>query len=305
LATKLNVGLRVPSLHPVDTGRLKAFVQEADALGFHSIWVGDHVFHHVDVLQPLELLSWIAGLTEHVRLGTAVMLTAYLNPVLLAKAAASLDQLSGGRLTLGVSLGGTPAEYASIGVPMEQRLGRLLESVAVMRKLWQEEDVAYAGRYYQVEGGNIRPKPVQPGGVPLCFGATSEAMMRRIARVADGWVANGASPIEDFVAGIKLIRDEATARGRDPDSLIFAKLHGVSLHADKATARAMAERQWQSYYSPRFNVDATTIYGTPAECREKLQAFAAADAPEVTLILEPSNLELDQLRLLREATANL
>ena len=181
----------------------------------------------------------------------------------------------------------------------------LVENVAIMRKLWQEDDVEYDGRYYQVSGGNIRPKPVQRPGIPVYFGGTSEPMMRRIARVADGWVGNGASTIEEFVDGIALIRRTAAERGRDPNSLGFAKLQGVSLHRDKNEARAMAERQWHSYYGPRFNIEAGTIYGPPEEVAGRLQAFTAADAPEVTLVLEPSNLEIEQLELLRQATKGL
>src|SRR5439155_7664709 len=147
------------------TDDLRSFVLEAEFLGFDSIWVGDHVFYRADVLQPLQLLSWVAALTSRVRLGTAVMLTAYLNPVLLAKAAASLDYLCGGRLTLGLSIGGTDAEYASIGVPMQERVGRLVESVKVMRRLWSEDDVSFPGKYQQGVGGTINTKPVQRPGV--------------------------------------------------------------------------------------------------------------------------------------------
>src|SRR5437899_2828311 len=100
----LNLGVRIPAVQGVEPAALKRFVMEADSLGFHSIWAGDHVFYRADILQPLQLLGWVAALTSRVRLGTAVMLAAYLNPVLLAKAAASLDYLSGGRLTLGLSI---------------------------------------------------------------------------------------------------------------------------------------------------------------------------------------------------------
>ena len=159
MAAKLNVGLRVPAVHPTNVEALRPFVQRAEALGFHSIWVGDHVFYHADVPQPLNLLTWIAALTTRVRLGTAVMLGAYLDPVTLARQAATLDCLSGGRLTLGISIGGTEAEYRSLGVPMNQRVGRLTESADLMRRLWSEDDVSFEGRYFQVEHANLRPTP--------------------------------------------------------------------------------------------------------------------------------------------------
>ncbi|HLF79454.1 MAG TPA: LLM class flavin-dependent oxidoreductase [Dehalococcoidia bacterium] len=301
MAAKLNVGLRLPAVHGVKMDDLRAFVLAAEKLGFHSIWVGDHVYHHVDVLQPLERLTWVAALTYRVRLGTAVMLTAYLNPVLLAKAAASLDYMSGGRLQLGISIGGTPPEYKSIGVPANQRVGRLLENVAIMRALWSGDDISYYGRYNQIEAANIKPKPVQKPGVPLYFGANTEAMLRRAARHADGWVGS-AGPTTKFLEGVTYIRQTASDLGRDPNTLALAKLQGVSVHPDRAQAKALAERQWQSYYGPRFSVDAATIYGTPDEVATKLSEFGNADAPEITLALEPPTLNLDLLALLFETT---
>ncbi|MQF83065.1 LLM class flavin-dependent oxidoreductase [SAR202 cluster bacterium AD-802-E10_MRT_200m] len=102
----IHVGLRIPSIHPANIKQTQRFVVEAETLGFHSIWAGDHVFHKVDVLDPLTLLGWISGLTTNIRLGTSILLAAYRNPVLLAKTTASLDYISDGRLTLGMSLGG-------------------------------------------------------------------------------------------------------------------------------------------------------------------------------------------------------
>lgn len=296
---KLNFGLRIPAVYPTDVSRLRDFATDAERLGFHSIWAGDHVFYHVDVLQPLDLLTWVSAHTSRVRLGTAVMLGAYLNPVLLARSAATIDCLSGGRLTLGVSIGGAEAEYKSIGVPMNERVGRLVESVAIMRKLWQEDDVSFEGRYNQIEHATLNPKPVQKPGVPVYFGANTEAMRRRIARVADGWVGSAATSPEAFVAGVEEVNGFATARGRDPSSLGFAKLHSISVHPDRAKALENAERHWKTYYGPRFNVESNVILGAPEQCIERLRVFTQANTAEVTLALEPTSLDLDELERLR------
>jgi probable F420-dependent oxidoreductase len=285
----------------MDIEALRRFVRRAEDLGFDSIWAGDHVFHHVDVLQPLHLLTWVAAQTTRVRLGQAVMLSAYLNPVLLAREAATLDYLSGGRLLLGMSIGGTPAEYASIGVPMNQRVGRLMENVEIMRRLWREDGVEYAGRYHTIEKGSINPKPLQTGGVPIYLGALSDAMLKRVARVADGWIGS-AGPIERYLAGVQTVRRFAEERGRDPDSIGYAKLQSISVAADKATAKSRAETQWQSYYGPNFNVDASTIYGTPDECAAKLDELTAAQCSRVTLALEPPSLDIDYLEMLAAIT---
>jgi probable F420-dependent oxidoreductase len=298
---KISYGLRLPAVHPVDPAALRAFVTRAEELGFTSIWAGDHVFYRVDVLQPLHLLTWISAFTTRVRLGTAVMLSAYLNPVLLGRAAASLDRLSGGRLTLGMSLGGTAAEYASIGVPMEQRLGRLLESLEIMRRLWREEGVNYKGRYHEIVDGTINPRPAQPGGIPILLGGTREPMLRRIARVADGWIGPSGKS-DHFLAGVETVLDAARTRGRDPTSLSFAKLQNISVATTTEAAREQGERHWKAYYGPNFDIDAATIYGTPDECRHALGVFDAAACDEVTLILEASGLSLQQLDLLASIT---
>jgi alkanesulfonate monooxygenase SsuD/methylene tetrahydromethanopterin reductase-like flavin-dependent oxidoreductase (luciferase family) len=245
----------------------------------------------------------VAAQTSKVRLGQAVMLSAYLNPVLLAKAAATIDVLSGGRFSLGMSIGGTEAEYRSIGVPMNQRVGRLMESIEIMRRLWREDNVAFEGRYNTIEKGTINPKPVQPGGVPIFLGANGPAMLRRIARVADGWVGS-AGPIDRYIDGVRQVRAFALEQGRDPESIAFAKLQGISVHGDASTARTQGEEHWRAYYGPNFNIDAATIYGTPAQCAEQLQVFKGAECREMTLVLEPPGLGLDHLETLASFTAS-
>jgi alkanesulfonate monooxygenase SsuD/methylene tetrahydromethanopterin reductase-like flavin-dependent oxidoreductase (luciferase family) len=229
------------------------------------------------------------------------MLSAYLNPVLLARDAASIDCLSGGRLSLGMSLGGTAAEFSSIGVPMNQRLGRLLESVEIMRRLWSEDGVNYKGRYHEIVDGTINPKPVQPGGVPIFLGATREPMLRRIPRVANGWIGS-AGNIDNFLAGVETVLEAASAIQRDPASLSFAKLQGVSIASSGEAAREAGEQHWQAYYGPNFDIDAATIYGTPDEVRVKLAAFEGAACDEVTVVMEPPGLSLAQLEMLAGVT---
>ena len=305
MAKKVNVGVRIPAIHPYDPGAVSEYVKEAEAQGFHSVWVGDHVFYRVDVPQPLTMLTWVAALTSRVRLGTAIMLTAYLNPVLLAKTAATLDYLSGGRLTLGISLGGTDAEYNSLGVPIKQRVSRLVENVEIVRKLWAEDDVTYEGRYNHIEGGRISPKPVQKPGVPLWFGAASEPSLRRTAQLADGWMASAAGGTEGFLAGAAQVQSFVREAGRDTASFGMGKLQSISVDRDPARARELAETQWKAYYGPNFDVDRGAIHGDPAACAAKLAEIATAEANELTLALETSTLDAGQLTLLKEATADL
>jgi len=299
--TKFNVGLRIPAVHPTDPAALRAFVCHAEEIGFQSIFVGDHVFYHMDVPQSLHLLSWVAALTSRVRIGTSVMLSAYLNPVLLAKAAATIDCLSGGRLTLGMSIGGTEAEYSSIGVPMNQRVGRLLETVTIMRTLWAaDENVDFEGRYHTLTSANIRPKPVQRP-IPIYFGAGSEAMLKRISRRADGWVSSSQATAEVFLQRAAMVRGWAKENGRNPDELGFVKQHNVSIDPDPKLALERANKQWGLYYGDHFNLQ-SCAHGTPEAVAENLAAFAGSDLPSATLALEPATLDLTHLERLWEAT---
>ncbi len=293
--------LRIPSVHPANPQNIERFVVRAEELGFHAIWAGDHVFYRSDVLQPLHLLTWVAAKTSRVRLNQAVMLSAYLNPVLLARAAATIDVLSGGRFSLGMSIGGTEAEFTSIGVPMNQRVGRLLESIEIMRRLWREDGVEYEGRYHHITGGQINPKPVQAGGVPIYMGGASDAMLRRIARRADGWVSPSA-PIAAFIANVPKVRAFAEAAGREPDSLEIAKLQNVSIASTREAAKAQGEAHWRAYYNPGYDLDNATIYGTAEQCKEQLEVFQGAECPRVELAMELAGLDIEQLEALASIT---
>jgi alkanesulfonate monooxygenase len=294
-------GLRIPAVHPADPARIEQFVVRAEELGFQSIWAGDHVFYHSDVLQPLHLLTWVAAKTSRVRLGQAVMLSAYLNPVLLARAAATIDVLSGGRFTLGMSIGGTEAEYRSIGVPMNQRVGRLLENVEIMRRLWRGDGVEYEGRYHHIAGASIKPKPVQPGGVPVYVGAFGDAMLRRIARHADGWIG-GSQAIAGFLDQVPKFRGYVVEAGRDPDTLFVGKLQNISIGGTRELAKQQGEAHWRAYYNPSYTLDTATIYGTAEECREQLQVFEGIEHPRVELALEPAGLSTEHLEALAAIT---
>ena len=125
-------------------------------------------------------------------------------------------------------------------------------------------------------------------------------MQRRLAGIADGWVGPGGAPADNFVAGVKRVREFAEEQGRDPDSLGFGKLINVSIDPSRERAFDLARAHWNTYYGPNFNVERSAICGEPDAVGAALREFGEAETPEVTLILEPSNLDLDQLRLLAE-----
>jgi probable F420-dependent oxidoreductase len=212
----------------------------ADELGFDSVWVHDHVFNVGHVLdriggrpyyEPMTFLSFVAARTRRVRLGTSVLVLPYHNPVRLAKAAATLDVLCGGRLVMGVGVGLIEKEMQAMGTPFTERGAYTDEAIAVMRALWSSDEPRFAGKYYRFEGMKFSPRPLQTPSIPLVIGGVSRAAIRRAARLGDGWQPLGLSP-EALAQGIATLRDEARACGRDA-----AKIP-VSIAMTLAAARA-------------------------------------------------------------------
>jgi alkanesulfonate monooxygenase SsuD/methylene tetrahydromethanopterin reductase-like flavin-dependent oxidoreductase (luciferase family) len=174
-----------------------------------------------------------------------------------------------------------------------------------MRRLWSEDDVEHEGRYFRVEQGNIRPKPVQPGGVPVYYAGRVERMLDRVPEIADGWIAGSHYTLDEFLSGVRRIRERAGSVGRDPGSIGFARVQDISVHADRETARRRAHAHWGRYYGPQHDVEAETTFGTPDECREQLRRFGEAKTESVDMVLEPASLDLEELQLLREVTQGL
>src|SRR6266511_978806 len=179
-----------------DSQALVGLASRSEELGFDSVWVHDHVFNvgHVfdriggkPYYEPLTLLSFVAARTRRVRLGTSVLVLPYHNPIRLAKTAATLDVLSGGRLILGVGVGLIEKEIRAMGSPFAERGAFTDEAIAVMRSLWPEDEPSFDGKYHRFAGMKFSPKPLQKPSIPVVIGGVSGAAIRRAARVGDGW----------------------------------------------------------------------------------------------------------------------
>ena len=235
MSSKPNLALRLPQFwgdRIPETELLVSFIQRAEELGFHSLWVIERPLHRMNIPDPMTLLTFALANTKRMGLGTGVLLLSLRNPVALAREAATMDVLSGGRLTLGVSMGGWENEYVAFNAPKRQRVGRLEEGIAVLRKLWTEEDVTFHGRYYHLEEANVAPKPSRPGGIPLLIGASTVPGMQRAGRLADGWVNGTHNTPEEFARSWQVVKDAAREAGRDPESLINIKWFDVNVHTD-------------------------------------------------------------------------
>lgn len=252
--------------------------RRVEAAGFDSVWAGDHISFYVPILESLTLLSFVAGATQRVKLGTGVYLLPLRHPTTTAKVAATLDVLSGGRLILGVGVGGEfPPEFEASGVPVGERGGRANEAIAVLRKLWSENGVAHEGRHFRFGPVSIDPKPLQPGGPPIIVGGRKPPAFRRAGRLADGYISHMCSA-EMYRDNLETIRRHAAAAGRGDVRFLTAAFLFTILDDDYDAALDRAAGMLQAIYNRPFR-DAAKKYcllGRSEDCLEQLQAFAAA-----------------------------
>src|SRR3984957_18389515 len=200
-----------------ETGPMLDLAARAEVLGFDSVWVGDSLLARPRH-EPLILLAGVAGRVKRVALGTAVLLPALRNPVVLAHLVATLDQVSEGRLILGVGFAqdvpNIRAEFAAAGVPFEKRVGRMMESLRLCRALWSGQAVDWDGRW-QVTRGVLAPTPYRAGGPPLWIGGNLPASLERAGKFFDGWFPV-APAAEEVATGLGQVRSIAKAAGRAP-----------------------------------------------------------------------------------------
>jgi probable F420-dependent oxidoreductase len=271
----MRVGVQLSLKPPAEQFEL---VQRIEALGFESVWTGDHVSFHGPIHESLTLLATFVPITRRLRLGTAVYLLALRAPAIAAKATASLDVLSGGRLIFGVGVGGeNPKEFEVCGVPHRERGARVTEAIDVVRTLWRDTPASFQGRFTRFENVSIDPKPVQRPGPPIWIGGRSDAALTRAGRQGDGWVSYVVQP-ERYAQSVEKIRAAARAAGRALDGFAFAHLGFITVGRDWESAKAV----WVAHLSRRYAQDFEPlarkygIIGTPEQCAEQLARFEAA-----------------------------
>jgi alkanesulfonate monooxygenase SsuD/methylene tetrahydromethanopterin reductase-like flavin-dependent oxidoreductase (luciferase family) len=270
-----------------ETAPLLALAEKAEALGFDSVWVGDSLLARPRH-DPLTLLAAVAARTRKVELGTAVLLPALRNPVVLAHQVATLDRISEGRLILGIGIASDVpnirAEFEAAGVPFEKRVGTLVEGVALARALWSGKPVDWNGRW-KVKAGTLGPTPHRPGGPPIWIGGSVAAARERTGRIFDGWFPNAPSPA-DYGAQFAEVKAAAQAAGRAPDALTGAMYLTLSIDDDAARADARINAYLEQYYGQRSDVmrKRQMCYAGPAEgAANWLKSYADAGASHLVL----------------------
>ena len=286
------VGYLLPTREQIMEGRadaapLLALAARAEALGYDSVWVGDSVLARPRH-DPLTLLAGVAGRVPRVALGTAVLLPALRNPVLLAHQVATLDQVSEGRFILGVGIArdvsNIRAEFAACGVPFEKRVGRMLEGLRLCRALWRGEPVDWDGRW-PVSGGVLAPVPHCPGGPPIWIGGNTPASLERVGRLFDGWFPNAPDAVA-FAGQWAEVQRIASAAGRDPARLSAAMYLTLAVDDDGARAAARMDRFLEGYYGAPAAVlrQRQAVYsGTADGLAAWLAAYGSAGATDLVL----------------------
>ncbi len=279
-----------------DLAGLRTFLTRAEALGYHSVWVLEQILGQAASLEPVTLLSYAAAVTRTLRLGSAVLLTPLRSPVQLAKSLSTVDQLSDGRLIVGVGLGGNPHIYQAFGLSPEGRVRRFAEGLRVMKRLWTEERVTFDGVFWKLENAAMEPKPVQKPHPPVWFGARQPPALRRAVELGNGWIGAGSSSTGEFKEQVAQLRAYLAEARRDPSTFPIAKRVYLAVDADKARALGHLREWFGRFYGNPALAERVAIVGDTQEVIAGLREIRTTGAE--LLLLNPVFEELHHLELL-------
>ena len=293
-------GIELPQVFfdgPVDMEHIRGFATKAETLGYDGLWLQERIIGDFIMLEPVTLLSYVAAITTKLKLGTSVILLPLRNPLQLAKAYATLDCMSGGRAVIGVGLGGghLGSHEDVFGYTRTGRVTRFAEAVQIMKLLWTEPRASFQGRYWDFKDVSMEPKPVQKPYVPIIFGGHHENALRRAVKYANGWMGAGSSSSASFISESVRIREFLGEANRDPASFHVAKR--VYLAVDNDATRA--EGRIREWFGRRYkNSDLgpkVSIWGSAAECTEKIQEIVKAGAQQI--VFNPMFDEMEHLEI--------
>ena len=252
--------------------------ETAERLGYDSVWVGDSITSKPR-LEPLTIMAALGARTSRVKIGTAVMLNALRHPVHLAHSLATIDNISGGRVILGVGAGrGNNQmfidEHTNVGVPIGERAARMEESINLMRALWTEEHVSSSGKHYPIHDVTLEPRPVQPS-IPVWISSNwVKRGLRRVAEMGDAWITN--VPSVDLLNQCwAKIEENALELGRDPNAIGRALYISVNLN-DEDAALSEGDEFMRAYYNIPYEViskQLLCVFGPPQKCIDTMHRY--------------------------------
>jgi len=309
-ASSVQVGVLLPTRGvlfarqgPPDVTPIYLMAEKAEEAGYHAIWEGDSVTAKPR-LDALTTLGALAARTNRIRLGTAVLLAALRQPLVLAHAVASLDVLSTGRLILGVGAGRggrqiLADEFENCGVPFMERGQRLNELLEICQRLWTETPVSYRGTYYRLTEVALEPRPVQPGGPPLWVSSNRiKRGLQRVATFGEAWITNVTS-LAEYRQCWEQIVAAAESQGRDPYTIQQCLYVTVNVHLDGETARREGRSFLEGYYhKPAAAVEEDLVcqFGSPEEVLERIAGYVDLGVRAV-IIRFASPRQLEQMEI--------
>jgi probable F420-dependent oxidoreductase len=262
-----------------DPAAFQYYLGRAEELGFESAWTQEQLLGTWNQLAPIETMTYAAACTRRLRLGCVVFVSTLYSPVHLAKSLSTLDQLSRGRIEIGVGTGGRDRPFAAFGVDPRRYVARFTEGIELMKALWTQPRVTFDGEFWQLQDEAMEPKPFQKPYPPLWFGAASEPALRRAVRRGDGFFGAGAAPTARFAEQVTVVRAAVAEAGRPADSFPIAKRVYITIddHADRARERMNAALT--ELYGRRVEaIEAAAVTGTTADCVRGLRQVAEAGA---------------------------
>jgi probable F420-dependent oxidoreductase len=262
-----------------DPGAFRAYFARAEELGYHSAWAQEAPLGTGAQLSAMEVMTYAAACTTRLRLGCTVFVSTLHLPVHFAKALATLDQLSEGRLDVGVGTGGPHRPFAAFGMSKDRYVSRFTEGVELVKALWTQPRVTFDGEFWQLRYAAMEPKPRQKPHPPLWFGGSSEPALRRAVRMGDGFFGAGSSTTAAFADQVKIVRAALAEAGRDESSFPIAKRVYVAVDENAERARERVNAGLASVYGRRVPaIEAAAAAGTPdgvvAAVREVIDAGA-------------------------------
>ena len=282
------LGIAAPQTFPdgeVDLDLIQAYARGAEELGYHSLWVVEQLVGSTPTPEPLTFLTYLATVTERIRLGSAVIIATTRNPALLAKQFSTLDVLSRGRLIVGTALGGRPWTYPLFGGPSERRVRHFTEFVGVMKALWTQERAFFNGDFWQLDGVPMSPTPVQKPHPPLWFGGRHPTGLRRTARMADGFMGAGSTSTAQFREHVEILREELDRLGRNPTEFPISKRVYIAVDDDADRAERRLTEWFGAWYGRAEMGSEVSVWGSVEACVEGLQEVI--DAGAEMLMLNP------------------
>jgi len=282
----LRVGIQLPEVErEVRWPEYLAMARLAEDVGFDTLWLGDHLLYRWPGREPRgpwevwTMLAALAASTSRIRLGPLVASTAFHAPAMLAKLAATVDEVSGGRLVLGLGAGWNETEFAALGFPFDHRIDRFEEAFTIVRTLLREGRIDFAGRYYQARDCELLPRPTRAGGPPILIGSSGPRMLRITMPHADAWnvwyadTGNSPEGLRPFLAGL----DEACRDvGRDPATV--ERTAAVHVRMPGGQGRLMGDSK---------GARIVPVEGPPEAIADALRAYAALGVAEVQLVVDP------------------